>query len=347
MRQVKASRQSPTDVTLQSWREGEQTTLPRSTRGAASAIALFACGAPALADEGGASSWLPGQFASFAAVPGDPGFSLETIYYRRSASASASRSFNIGARVAAGLDIAEQYVFLTPSYTFAEPVLHGQLYLGATFAPGRMDSTVSATLTGPGGNSLSASNSDTMTGIGDIYPLAMLKWAIGPNNFMAYAMPTIPVGAYDPNRLAGLGVGHWAIDGGLGYTFMSETGFEFSLTAGLTYNFMNPYTQYQSGLDGHLDWGVSYSPTDSFYFGIAGYFYRQLGDDSGPGATLGPFQSRVNGAGPQIGYAFSVGSTQVDLGVRGYKEFDAQYRPEGWNLWVTLAVSRPRRPSTK
>lgn len=51
------------------------------------------CGAlPARADESGASAWLPGQFASFAAVPGDPGFSLETIYYRRSASAEPSTS---------------------------------------------------------------------------------------------------------------------------------------------------------------------------------------------------------------------------------------------------------------
>ena len=319
-----------------------------STRFVVAVVAVVACGGvPAVADEGGASSWLPGQFASFAAVPGDPGFSLETIYYRRSASADASRSFNIGARLAAGLDIVEQYIFLTPGYTFAAPVLHGQLFLGATFAPGRMDSSVSATLSGPGGNSISATNSDTMTGLGDIYPLATLKWSAGPHNFMTYAMPTIPVGAYDPNRLAGLGVGHWAIDGGLGYTFMSESGFEVSLTAGLTYNFMNPSTQYQSGLDGHLDWGASYSVGESFYFGAAGYIYRQLGADSGPGATLGAFQSRVIGVGPQVGYGFAVGGVQLELGLRAYKEFDAQYRPEGWNVWFTVGLARARRPSPR
>ncbi len=301
----------------------------------------------AAADEGGASAWLPGQFASFAAVPGDPGFALETIYYHRTASASASRSFNIGAKVAAGVDITEQYIFLTPSYTFAEPVLHGQLFVGATFAPGRMDSSVWASLTGPRGNGISGTQSDTMTGLGDIYPLVMLKWEVGPHNFMAYTMPTVPVGAYDPNRLAGLGIGHWAIDAGLSYTFLSQTGLELSLTAGLTQNFMNPYTQYQNGTDGHVDWGISYSPTDSFYFGAAGYFYNQIGSDSGPGATLGAFQSRVIGVGPQAGYSFSLGGVSIDLGLRGYKEFDAVNRPEGWNFWVTLAVSRPHRPSGK
>ncbi len=300
-----------------------------------------------LADESGASSWLPGQFASFAAVPGDPGFALETIYYHRYANAGATRRFRIGGSIAAGVAVTEDYVYLTPSYTFADPVLHGQLFVGATFAPGRAGTSVWGTLTGPQGNSLSASRSDTMTGIGDIYPLVALKWTVGPHNFMAYTMPTVPAGAYDPNRLAGLGIGHWAVDAGLGYTFLSESGIEFSVTAGLTYNFMNPSTQYQSGTDGHIDWGISYSPTEAVYFGGAGYLYQQVGDDSGLGATLGAFQSRVAGAGPQVGYGFAIGNVQVDLNVRGYAEFAAENRPEGWNVWFTVGLSRARPSSGK
>lgn len=322
--------------------------LSRQANGGVAAVlamqlAVCATADPSLADESGASAWLPGQFASFAAVPGDPGFSLETIYYRRSASAGASRSFSIGGGIAAGLDLVEQYIFITPSYTFADPVLGGQLFLGVTFAPGRMDTTVSATLTGPGGNSISGARGDTMTGGGDLYPLAMLKWAVGPHNVMAYVMPSVPIGAYDPNRIAGLGLGHWALDGGLGYTFMSESGLEFSISAGLTHNFINPYTQYQSGLDGHVDWGASYSPTESFYFGPVGYFYRQLSDDSGPGARLGGFRSKVAAVGGQLGYGFALGNVQIDLSLRGYKEFDADNRPEGWNVWFTVGLSRARR----
>jgi hypothetical protein len=303
---------------------------------------LGATAATCRADESGASAWLPGQFASFAAVPGDPGFSLETIYYQRNASAAANRTFTVGARLSAGLDIKEQYLFLTPAYTFADPLLHGQLTLAVTFAPGRMDASVSATLSGPAGNALMASNGDTMTGIGDIYPLAMLKWNVGAHNFMTYLMPSIPAGDYDPNRIAGLGLGHWSLDGGLGYTYEGPSGLEFSVTAGLTHNFMNPYTQYQSGTDGHVDWGLSYSPSERFYFGAAGYIYNQVGADSGPGATLGPFMSRVMGAGPQAGYAFSIAGRQIELMLRGYKEFAAENRPEGWNVWVGLSFSRPR-----
>ena len=89
--------------------------------------ALLAGAAPkaAFADEGGASVWLPGQFASFAAVPGDPGFSLETIFYVRKASATAGTQFSRGGGLLLGYDTTEQYLYLTPGYTFADPVLAG------------------------------------------------------------------------------------------------------------------------------------------------------------------------------------------------------------------------------
>jgi hypothetical protein len=298
----------------------------------------------ARADEAGASAWLPGQFASYAAVPGDPGFSLEMLYYHRVANAAGRRTFPVGLRITAGLDVTEQYLFLTPSYTFADPVLHGQLSLGVTFAPGHMGTSVWATLSGPRGNWISGSTSDAMTGIGDLYPIATLKWNVGPHNFMSYMTAAVPIGAYDPNRLAGLGLGHWALDAGVGYTFLSETGLEFSVTAGMTYNFMNPYTQYQSGRDAHVDWGASISLSEELYVGAVGYLYYQVSGDSGRGATLGSFRSRVVGVGPQIGYALTLGGTQLELGLRGYKEFAAENRPEGWNVWFSVSFSRSRAP---
>jgi len=146
----------------------------RSVWAAVSLGASALCSAPARADEAGASAWLPGQFASFAAEASDPGFALETIYYTRSASASANRTFPIGASLAAGYTLNETYVFVTPSYTFSDPVLNGQLWLGATFAVGHAATSVSAVLSAPFAT-LSASSSDWMTGVGDINPLAMLR----------------------------------------------------------------------------------------------------------------------------------------------------------------------------
>ena len=49
---------------------------------------------PAAADEGGVSFWLPGQFSSFAAMPGDPGWSLprRLLTTRRRTQGPAGRS---------------------------------------------------------------------------------------------------------------------------------------------------------------------------------------------------------------------------------------------------------------
>ncbi len=304
---------------------------------AALLMPLFPVGATA--DEGGASAWLPGQFASFAAVPGTPGFSLEAIFYGRTASATAGTQLPRGGRLLLGLDTSEQYLFLTPSYTFAQPVLNGQLWLGATFAAGRADTSVWGVLSGPAGNSLSAANRDSVAGFSDLYPTVSLKWQFGKHNLMAYTMASVPTGGYDPNRLAGVGLGHWALDGGMGYTFLTEGGFEFSATAGLTYNFVNPSTQYQSGVDGHLDLGASHALSDAVYVGAVGYLYDQLSADIGAPPQLGGFRSRVAGVGPQVGWSFTIGRLAIDLNLRAYGEFAAENRPQGWNAWLVVTPS--------
>ena len=75
---------------------------------------------------------------------------------------------------------------------------------------------------------------------------------------MTYVQGNIPVGDYDPNRLANIGLGHVAIDSGGGYTYFNPaTGHEFSAVAGFTYNFKNPDLQYRNGIDFHIDWGAS------------------------------------------------------------------------------------------
>lgn len=297
----------------------------------------------ALADEGGASVWLPGQFASFAAVPGDPGLSVETLVYVRSANAMAGASFSRGGGLLAGLSLNEQYVYLTPTYTFETPVLNGQLALGVTFSAGQSGSTVWAILAGPGGRSLSAASSDSASGISDLYPMASLKWQRGSHNGMVYAMASVPTGAYDANRQAGVGLGHWAVDWGFGYTYLAPSGFEFSATAGLTYNFVNPQTSYQSGMDGHVDFGMSYSFTESLYAGAVAYLYKQVSPDTGGSSRLGDFRSSVAGVGPQIGWSFTGGGLAFDVNLRGYKEFAAQNRPEGWNAYLALSIGAAQR----
>src|SRR5262249_34059458 len=155
--------------------------------------------------------------------------------------------------------------------------------------------------------SRSDSISDSDSGFGDLYPQFALRWNAGVNNYMTYITGDIPVGSYDSTRLSNIGIGHGAIDFGGGYTYFNpQTGHEFSAVLGLTTNFKNPDTQYQNGVDLHLDWGASQFLTKQWQVGLVGYVYDQLSCDSGSGDRVGCFKSRVIGVGPQIGYIFPI-----------------------------------------
>ena len=134
--------------------------------------------------------------------------------------------------------------------------------------------------------------------------------------------------------MANLGLGHGAIDAGGGYTYFDlQAGNEFSAVVGFTYNFENPDTQYQNGVDFHLDWGASKFLTKQWQIGIVGYFFNQISCDSGAGDRVGCFESRVAGIGPQIGYIFPISQQyQGYINLKAYGEFAAEHRADGWNM---------------
>jgi len=112
-------------------------------------------------------------------------------------------------------------LFLAPTYTFATPVLGGQLSATVASVFGRNAASLAGTLTGPLGNTFSGTLQDSLTSYGDLYPTLKLKWNQGVNNYMVYAAGDIPVGDYNSMRLANLGIGHGAIDVGGGYTYFN------------------------------------------------------------------------------------------------------------------------------
>jgi hypothetical protein len=261
--------------------------------------------------------------------------------------AGAIKQFPAGGEIRAGIDAEVDFVAFGPTYIFEEPVLGGQASVSLLGLFGHSKGHAEVTLTGPGGNTISGERTDTLTSYGDLLPQATLKWNEGVDNFMVYVTGDIPVGDYQEDRLANLGLGHGAIDGGLGYTYFNpQTGREFSVVAGATYNFENEHTDYQNGIDGHIDWGASQFLSEQVQIGAVGYYFQQLTGDSGEGATLGDFKSRVAGIGPQVGFLFPAGDMQGYVNLKGYYEFAAENRPEGWNVWLTLAFSPAARHNT-
>jgi hypothetical protein len=292
-------------------------------------------GAAAHADEGGVSFWLPGQYGSFAAIAPAPGFSLATVSYFYSGNAGASQALQRGASLDLGLDGRFFGQFIVPSYAPDTTILGGKPNFSLAFMPAWTSASVSAQL-GP----FSAAKSQSVAGFSDLYPTAQLFWNSGVNNWMAYLAGDIPVGSYNANRLANIGIGHGAVDFGGAYTYLDpKSGWEFSAIAGLTYNLENPSTNYTNGIDAHLDWGAAKFLTQQFFLGAVGFFYQQLTPDKGQPAILGNFESRTVGIGPQIGYNFDAGGVPIYANLRGYFEVDTQNRLRGES--VSLTVSLP------
>jgi hypothetical protein len=291
-------------------------------RGLAASLALalgatLSLPATSFADEDGISFWIPGFFGSLAAVPQKPGWWVTSFNYFDSVSASGNVAaaheitigkfsptvnINLNVNVKATIDIA----VVDAGYVFDKPVFGGQLFLGMLGFAGPNSTQLNGSLTlasGPFTIMRQGSISQTTTGFGDLYPQAIIRWNNGVHNWMVYGTGDIPVGDYSPTNLANLGIGHGVADAGGGYTYLDPTlGHEFSTVTGFTYNLINPSTNYQSGIDWHLDWGASQFLTKQFFVGAVGYFYEQVSPDSGAGDHVGAFESGVIGVGPQVGF---------------------------------------------
>src|SRR6266702_7268085 len=168
-----------------------------------------------IADESGTSFWLPGTYGSLAAVPGTQGWAVASVYYHTSVSAgadvAAAREIQIGrfnpalnVNLNANLHASADLAIIVPSYVFATPVFGGQLAVQMGTIVGSTSANVNGTLTAslpPFSLLRTDSISDTVTGFGDLYPQASLKWNYGVNNFMTYITGDIPVGNYNSMSL--------------------------------------------------------------------------------------------------------------------------------------------------
>src|SRR5882724_8523293 len=177
---------------------------------ATAAAVLLLCPEISRADEGGVSFWLPGQYASLAATPQVPGWAMGVIYLHSNVSAfgnvAAARQITIGripANVSVNLNLSlsgqGDLLVLSPTYTFATPVLGGQLSVGVASWFGKSSASIAGTLTavvGPIVATRSGVLEDSLTSYGDVVPTASLRWNQGVNNYMVYATGDIPAGDY-------------------------------------------------------------------------------------------------------------------------------------------------------
>ena len=135
----------------------------------------------ARADEGGVPFWFSGQYASLAAVPATPGWSLPIQGYYYNGNASGSKSFARGDSVALGLKSRLPLLLAQPTYAPDAKQLGGQLAVGVGFGYGK-NTTQADVSVSPRGTELN--RSDSVWGFTDFCSVLSLAWTSGVHNWM-------------------------------------------------------------------------------------------------------------------------------------------------------------------
>ena len=197
---------------------------------------------------------------------------------------------------------------------------------------------------------------DDQFGMGDLVITPLLGWDSGNFHTSASLSFYIPTGQYSTavvKPLQGvydvlsIGKNKFAVDPTVAMTYLNPaTGLEFSGALGVTINAENTATDYLTAPELHLELTAAQHLPNGFVFGVTGYGYQQLGNDSGKGAenfqkAVGAesLQARVFGAGPVVQYNGKIGSLPVSVEGKFIQEFGAKRRLESQMFWMTLGAS--------
>jgi hypothetical protein len=214
-------------------------------------------------------------------------------------------------------------------------VLGGKLGFSLTVPAGFVDLNADLTI---GGTTLNRGVQGP--GFGDVTPKVQLGWEQGTFFNTVYAQATLPTGKYDPGFNANIGLNRPAFDFGWAFTWIHpDSKIQLNATAGVTFNFENTATQYQSGNEFHLDWAVGKDFGNGLILGVVGYNYRQFTDDTGPGATLGAHRGSVDAVGLGLNYSTLLDKTPLSVSLRHYREFNVVNRWEGSTTLATATFA--------
>jgi hypothetical protein len=277
------------------------------------------------ADEFGFSSYGLGGAAFGAGVTPPPGTYITTVsgYYEG----------KINAPVTLGgvtLDIGSRVQFFQEAinglYVPNQKLFGANVGVSVTVPVGHID--LKAGVTGPLGNTIEERTSGG--GLGDVSARVQLGWQEGDFAQTAYIAVVTPTGRYETGFNPNIGLNRPGIDIGWAFTWTEKTTkLQFNSAFGITYNFENQDTDYESGTDFHYEWAIGREVATGLVIGVVGYDYRQLTGDSGSGARLGSLEGSVDAIGGGIQYTTIANGTPIILNARHYEEFDVEKRWSG------------------
>lgn len=233
--------------------------------------------------------------------------------------------------------------------SFAEEFLGGRPMLSLTQPIAAGELTFEAAIPGA-----AIRTTERKTGFGDTTLTAGLGWTRGRTHLAFQNSFFVPTGAYRRARVdaegrtiraLSFGKNRLGVTSAVAVTRVSERGLELSGALGLSFSTRNRATEYHTAPELHFEGAIVQHFSPNFRLGLAGYAYRQLGEDSGIGADRlralvgsASLRAGVAAIGPVVGYSTRLGSASINLKAKFTGEFGARRRLEGDSFQLSAAV---------
>ncbi|MER2265445.1 SphA family protein [Methylobacterium oxalidis] len=281
-----------------------------------------------------------GNRGPLAGVTPPPGFYFENETYYYSGNLGGGRVFQGGGVVAANVKLDFSANFATPIWVTPVEILGGNLGFSLTIPFGTPNVSAGAVLSSPRIDRIIAGREhDAIFNVGDLYLASFVGWHSGNFHWSTTLLGVVPSGSFQNGQLSNISLNRPALDLSGALTYLDPVlGYELSVVPGITFNWINPATQYLTGTEFHLEWSASKYLNKELSIGLVGYYYDQLTGDSGAGNRIGPFKGRVTSLGGQIGYTFKVGEIPVSTNVRFFREFDVRNRFTGTATYLSISA---------
>jgi hypothetical protein len=149
----------------------------------------------------------------------------------------------------------------------------------------------------------------------------------------------IPTGNYKYENLISTGANYTTFAPNVDVSYNPTPQWELTGVFFSEFNTVNQTDHYHSGDDLDVDFGTTYRPfktSPQWGFGLQGYFYKQITDDTVRGVSVAPdgYRGQEFAIGPQIRYDIPFGGFVLKY----QHEYAVRNRPAGEKIWLQFAA---------
>jgi len=151
------------------------------------------------------------------------------------------------------------------------------------------------------GGPFAGENKKTGTGDITINPFA-IAWHWPEFHLVSGLDINLPTGTYDKDTpVKNIGTNYYTLEPLIAGSYLNKEGWEFSAKLMYSSHFENDDTDYDSGDEFHMDYGIN-KHDGAWAYGIGGYYLKQLENDEQNDTSIANSKGQVFAVGPQVKY---------------------------------------------